>query len=77
MRFNTSGCCSNHPLPIGLNRKVIGLMKDELGGAIMTEFVALMPELYWLAGPRRPSNQSNAIVAGSYICLYLYFYVSS
>ena len=45
-RFDTSGYCSNWPLPIGLNKKVIRLMKDELGGAIMTEFVALRPKLY-------------------------------
>ena len=44
-RFDTSGYCSR-PLPIGLNKKVIGLMKDELGGAIMTEFIALRPKLY-------------------------------
>ena len=44
-KFDTSGYCPNHPLPIRLNIKVIGLMKDELGGAIMTEFVALMPKL--------------------------------
>ena len=42
-RFNTSGYCSNRPLPIGLNKKV---MKDELGGAIMTDLVALWPRLY-------------------------------
>ena len=41
-RFDTSGYCPNRPLPIGLNKKVIGLMKD----AIMTEFVALRPKLY-------------------------------
>ena len=45
-RFDTSGYCSNHPLPISLNKKVIGFMKDELRGAIMTEFVALRPKLY-------------------------------
>ena len=45
-RFDTSGYSGNRPLPIGLNKKVIGLMKDELGGDIMTESVALRPKLY-------------------------------
>ena len=45
-RFDTSGCIPDRPLPIGLNKKVIRLMKDELGGAIMTEFIALRPKLY-------------------------------
>ena len=27
--FDTSGYCSNRPLPVGMNKKVIGLMKDE------------------------------------------------
>ena len=45
-RFNTSGYIPDRPLPVGLNKKIIGLMKDELGGAIMTEFMALRPKLY-------------------------------
>ena len=45
-RFDMSGYCKGRSLPMGLNKKVIGLMKDELGGAIMTEFVALRPKLY-------------------------------
>ena len=46
-RFDISGYCPNQPLPVGLNKKVIRLMKDELGGKIMTEFVALRPKLYF------------------------------
>ena len=45
-RFDTSGYNSNRPLSVGLNKKVIGLMKDELGGEIMTEFVTLRPKIY-------------------------------
>ena len=47
-RFDTSGYSKddNRPLPIGINKKVIGLMKDELGGKIMTEFVALRAKMY-------------------------------
>ena len=47
-RFDMSGYSNKdaRPLPIGLNKKFIGLMKDELGGKIMTEFVALRPKLY-------------------------------
>ena len=40
-RFDTSGYIPDRPLPVGLNKKVIGLMKDELGGEIMREFISL------------------------------------
>ena len=45
-RFDTSNYTFDRPLPKGINKKVIGLMKDELGGDIITEFVALRPKTY-------------------------------
>ena len=45
-RFDTSNYEVNSPLPTGKNKKVIGLMKDELGGKIITEFVTLRPKTY-------------------------------
>ena len=38
-RFDTSNYECNRSLPIGKIKKAIGLMKDELEGKIMTEFV--------------------------------------
>ena len=45
-RFDTSNYELNRPLPTGKNKKIIGLMKDELGGKIITEFVTLGPKTY-------------------------------
>ena len=45
-RFDTSNYEVNRPLPTVKNKKVIGLMKDELGGKIITEFVTLRPKTY-------------------------------
>ena len=45
-RFDTSNYEVDRPLPTGNNKKVIGLMKDELGGKIITEFVTLRPKTY-------------------------------
>ena len=42
-RFDTSNYEFDRPLPRGKNKKLIGLMKDELGGNIMTKHVALRP----------------------------------
>ena len=44
--FDTSNYEVNRPLTMGKNKKVIGLMKGELGGKIITEFVALRPKTY-------------------------------
>ena len=45
-RFDTSNYEVDRPLPTGKNKKVIGLMNDELGGNIMTEFSASGPKTY-------------------------------
>ena len=47
-RFDTSNYEINRPLPTGKNKKIIGLMKDELSGKIITEFVTLRPKTYSL-----------------------------
>ena len=45
-RFDTLNYEVNRPLPMGKNKKVIGLMKDELVGKIITEFFTLRPKTY-------------------------------
>ena len=45
-RFDTSNYEVNRPLPTRENKKVIGLMKDELRGELITEFVTLRPKTY-------------------------------
>ena len=45
-RFDTSNYERDRPLPTGKNKKVIGLMKDKLGGRVITDFVALRPKTY-------------------------------
>ena len=45
-RFDTSNYEVNRPLPMGKNKKVIGLMKDELGGKVIAEFATLRPKTY-------------------------------
>ena len=45
-RFDTSNYELEKPLPKGKNKKVIGLLKDELGGKNMTKFVGLRTKTY-------------------------------
>ena len=45
-RFDISNYEVNRPLPTGKNKRVIGLMKDELGGKTITELVTLRPKTY-------------------------------
>ena len=45
-RFDTSNFEINRPLPLGKNKKVIGLMKGELGRQIMKEFFGLRATIY-------------------------------
>ena len=47
-QFDTSNYDKNdkRPLPMGMNKKVLGMFKDELGGKIMKEFCALRAKTY-------------------------------
>ena len=45
-RFDTSSYEINRPLATGKNKKLIGLMKDELGAKIMTTFAARISKTY-------------------------------
>ena len=60
-RFNTSGYKPERPLLIGKNKKVIGLMKDELGGKIMKEFISLRPKMYSYRVEEQESKKCKGI----------------
>ena len=66
-RFDTSGYCQNRPLPMEVNKKAIDLMKDELGGRIMTEFVALRLKLYAFKTLSRSGDKKCKIVKKSVV----------
>ena len=59
-RFDTSNYEVDSPLSTGKNKKVIGLMKDELGGRVITEFVALRPKTYsYLTGDCKEDKKAK------------------
>ena len=47
-KFDTSDYPHDHPsgIPVGLNKKVIGMFKDEVAGKQITHFIGLRPKLY-------------------------------
>ena len=45
-KYDTPNYTCERPLPMGKNKKVTGLMEDELGGRIMKEFIGLSPKCY-------------------------------
>ena len=77
IRFDTSGYSEDdhRPLPTGKNNKKIGMMKDELGGKIMTEFIALRAKMYAYKklDLDKPENKicrgtKKCVVAKSFTC---------
>ena len=47
-KFDTSNFSKDHPsgIQVGVNKKVVGMFKDEAGGKIIEEFVGLKSKLY-------------------------------
>ena len=59
-KFDTSNYEINRPLPMGKNKKVIGLMIDKLGGKIITEFATLRPKTYsYLTDGRKEDKKAK------------------
>ena len=60
-RFDTNGYVPDRPLPVGKNKKIIRLLKDELGSGIMKEFVTLRPKMYAYKVGDSESKKSKGI----------------
>ena len=58
-RFDTSNYEVKRPLLMAKNKKVIGLMKDELGGEIITEFVTLRPKTVSLTDDSKEDKKAK------------------
>ena len=63
-RFDTSGYSKDDNMPLSIReyKKVIGLMKDDLDGKIMTELVALRAKMYAYRGLDRLTVQHEHFV---------------
>ena len=71
-RFHTPNYETDRLLPKGKNEKVIGLMKDELGGQIMKEFVGLKAKTYSYL----KNNDENKKAKGAKKCVIKRTYIS-
>ena len=62
-KFDTSNYPKEHPSGIktGLNKKVIGIMKDECGGKQIKEFVGLRPKLYCYRKKKEEEKRCKSI----------------
>ena len=65
-RFDNSNFEIEIPLPKGKNKKLIGLMKDELGGQIMKEFFGLRAKTYSYL---KDSNDEDKKAKGTKKCV--------
>ena len=66
-RFDTSNYELDRPFPNGKIKKVIGLMKDKLGGKIMTKFAGLRAKTYSYlvddsSEDKKPKTQKNFVI---------------
>ena len=61
--FHTSNCDENdkRPLPMGMNKKLYGFVKDELGRKIMKEFVALRAYLMDDNGEEKKAEETKKV----------------
>ena len=66
IRFDTSNYNTEKQILRGKSSKVIGLMKDELGGKVMAEFIVLRPKTYSYL---RNDNDKNKKAKGTKKCV--------
>ena len=61
------------PLPMGMNKKVIGMFKDELGGNIMKEFCAFRAKTYtYLMDDDSEKKKAKGIKRGVRKCRHMF-----